>query len=78
MSIYEGNSLRNSDSFLDVIFDKEQSYDVFRDYYGYVRDLCSFLTFRDNVTFEKIYNVILHLSFLFVAVYYLTIIIYYL
>lgn len=55
MSIYEGNSLRNSDSFLDVIFDKEQSYDVFRDYYGYVRDLCSFLTFRDNVTFEKIY-----------------------
>lgn len=55
MSLGEGDALSNTTSLLDVIFDEEQQLSVFYDYYGYVCDLCSFLTFRKNITFEKVY-----------------------
>lgn len=55
LSINEGNSLSNSVSVMDVVFDKAQSYDTFFRFYGYVCDLCAFLTFRNNISFEKVY-----------------------
>ena len=55
MSLEEGDSLSNSDAILNVIFDEEQKFSKFFDYYGYVCDLSSFLTFRNNVSFEKVY-----------------------
>lgn len=54
MSIDEGISLSNSNSILDIIFDKEQNYTVFSNHYRYVYDFCSFLTFRTNISFEKV------------------------
>lgn len=51
----EGDSLSNSTSLLDITFDEEQQLSVFYDYYGYVCDLCSFLTFRRNISFEMVY-----------------------
>lgn len=51
----EGDSLSNSTSLLDITFDEEQQLSVFYDYYGYVCDLCSFLTFRRNISFERVY-----------------------
>jgi hypothetical protein len=32
-----------------------QKYNTFFSYYGYVCDLCSILTFRSNISFEKVY-----------------------
>ena len=55
MSLDEGDALSNSTSLLDITFDEEQQLSVFYDYYGYVCDLCSFLTFRRNISFEKVY-----------------------
>lgn len=60
MSIDEGNSLSNSNSLLDIIFDKEQNYATFSDYYRYVYDFCSFLTFRSNIFFEKVQLFYMH------------------
>lgn len=55
MSLEEGNSLSNGNSVLDILFDKQQDYKTFYDWYGYVCDFCSFLTFRNNIFFEKIF-----------------------
>lgn len=55
MNLGEGDALSNSTSLLDVTFDKEQQLSVFYDYYGYVCDLCSFLVFRKNISFEMVY-----------------------
>ena len=55
MSLEEGDSVSNSDAILNVIFDEEQKFSTFFNYYGYVCDLASFLTFRHNVSFEKVY-----------------------
>lgn len=55
MPLGEGDSLSNSISLLDITFDEEQQLSVFYDYYGYVCDLCSFLTFRRTISFEKVY-----------------------
>lgn len=53
-SIDEGTSLSNTNSILDILFKEEQELSVFGKFYGYVCDLCSFLTFRSNVSFENI------------------------
>lgn len=53
-SIDEGTSLSNTASILDIIFEEEQELSAFGKFYGYVCDLCSFLTFRSNVSFENI------------------------
>lgn len=55
MSIEEGNSLSNVNALLDILFDNQQDYKTFYDWYGYVCDFCTFLTFRDNIYFEKIF-----------------------
>ena len=55
MSIEEGNSLSNGNALLDILFDDQQGYKTFYDWYGYVCDFCSFLTFRNNIFFEKIF-----------------------
>lgn len=55
MSIEEGNSLSNGNALLDILFDNQQGYKAFYDWYGYVCDFCAFLTFRDNIYFEKIF-----------------------
>lgn len=55
MSIEEGNSLSNGNALLDILFDNQQDYKTFYDWYGYVCDFCSFLTFRSNIYFEKIF-----------------------
>jgi len=55
MSIEEGNSLSNGNALLDILFDSLQSYKAFYDWYGHVCDFCSFLTFRNNISFEKIF-----------------------
>lgn len=55
MSIEEGNSLSNGNAILDILFDNQQGYKTFYDWYGYVCDFCSFLTFRNNIFFEKIF-----------------------
>ena len=55
MSIEEGNSLSNGNALLDILFDNQQGYKTFYDWYGYVCDFCSFLTFRNNIFFEKIF-----------------------
>lgn len=55
MSIEEGNSLSNGNALLDILFDNKQTYKTFYDWYGYVCDFCSFLTFRNNIFFEKIF-----------------------
>jgi hypothetical protein len=55
MSIEEGESLSNGNALLDVLFDNQQSYKTFYDWYGYVCDFCTFLTFRNNIYFEKIF-----------------------
>lgn len=55
ISMEEGSSLSNGNSFLDILFDNQQGYKTFYDWYGYVCDFCSFLTFRNNIYFEKIF-----------------------
>lgn len=55
MSREEGDSLSNSDAVLDVIFKEKQRYNTFRDFYGYVSNVCSFLVFRERVSYEKVY-----------------------
>lgn len=54
MSLEEGNSLSNGNAFLDILFDNPKDYKTFYNWYGYVCDFCSFLTFRNNINFEKI------------------------
>lgn len=54
-SIEEGNSLSNGNALLDIRFDKRQDYKTFYDWYGYVCDFCSFLTFRNTIFFEDIF-----------------------
>ncbi len=54
-SIDEGDVLKNTDAMLDIMFDDRQNYSALYNYYGYVCDLCAFLTFRSNVCFEKVY-----------------------
>lgn len=53
-SVTEGDSISNSNSILDIEFDKPQSFSSLLNYYNQVCDLCSFLTFRNSVSFEKI------------------------
>ena len=53
-SVTEGDSISNSKSILDIEFDKPQSFSSLLNYYNQVCDLCSFLTFRNSVSFEKI------------------------
>lgn len=55
MSIEEGESLSNGNALLDILFDNQQGYKTFYDWYGYVCDFCAFLTFRNNICFEKIF-----------------------
>lgn len=53
-SVTEGDSISNSNSILDIEFDEPQSFFSLLNYYNQACDLCSFLTFRNNVSFEKI------------------------
>lgn len=53
-SITEGNMLSNSDSILEILFDEEQELRSLNKYINYVHSLCAFLTFRDNIGYEKI------------------------
>ena len=53
-SVTEGDSISNSNSVLDIEFNKPQSFSSLLNYYNQVCDLCSFLTFRNSVSFEKI------------------------
>lgn len=55
MSLEEGNSLSNGNAILDVVFEIEKDYKAFYDWYGYVCDFCSFMSFRNNISFERIY-----------------------
>lgn len=42
MSIEEGESLSNGNALLDILFDNQQGYKTFYDWYGYVCDFCAF------------------------------------
>ena len=53
-SVTEGDSISNSNSILDIEFSKPQPFSSLLNYYNQVCDLCSFLTFRNSVSFEKI------------------------
>jgi hypothetical protein len=53
-TIKDGDTLSNTDSLLDIMFQEEQNYSTFYKYYGYVCSLCSFLTFRRDVAFESV------------------------
>lgn len=53
-SVTEGDSISNSNSILDIEFSKPQTFSSLLNYYNQVCDLCSFLTFRNSVSFEKI------------------------
>lgn len=55
VSIKEGSTLSNCNAILDILFDEQQGYKTFYDYYGYICDFCSFITFRSRVGFEKIF-----------------------
>ena len=55
MSIEEGNSLSNGNALLDILFDNQQGYKTFYDWYGYVCDFCSFLTFRNNIFLRRFF-----------------------
>lgn len=57
ISMEKGNSLSNGNALLDIMFNNQQDYKTFYDWYGYVCDFCSFLTFRNNIYFEKIFFV---------------------
>lgn len=50
-----GTSINNTDVRLTLKFDKPQSLNTIFDHYDRIRDLLSFMTFRYNVGFEKIY-----------------------
>ena len=53
-SVTEGDSISNADSILDIEFNVPQNFSSLLDYYNQVCDFCSFLTFRNSVSFEKI------------------------
>lgn len=53
-SITEGDMLTNSDSILEIVFDEEKNFKSLYEYIKYVHSLCAFLTFRDNIGYEKI------------------------
>lgn len=53
-SVTEGDSISNSNSILDIEFNEPQNFSSLLNYYNQVCDLCSFLTFRNSVSFEKI------------------------
>ena len=54
MSIDAGASLRNDTAALLILFNEDKHLNTFVDYYRYVTDILAFLTFRRNISFEKI------------------------
>lgn len=55
ISINEGHTLKNTTSTLDITFDDDKDYSTFYDFYGYVRTILSFMTFRKEVGFDKVF-----------------------
>lgn len=53
-SLDDGVELNNYNSYLSILFQKDKAIDKFYDYYGYVTAVMSFLTFRGNVSFDKV------------------------
>lgn len=51
----QGNSISNNNAILTLKFDKPQPLVKLFDHYNRIKDLLSFMTFRDNVGFEKIH-----------------------
>lgn len=50
-----GNSISNSETVLMLKFDKEQPLNMLFEHYNRIKELLSFMTFRENVGFEKIF-----------------------
>ena len=53
-SVTEGDSISNSSSILDIEFNKQQTFSNLLNLYNQVCDFCSFLSFRNSVSFEKV------------------------
>lgn len=53
-SVTEGDSISNSSSILDIEFNKQQTFSNLLILYNQVCDFCSFLSFRNSVSFEKV------------------------
>ncbi len=54
LSIDEGTSLEDGTSVLEIIFNSSKSLTTLYDYYGYVSTIASFMTYRSNVSFERV------------------------
>ena len=52
--VNQGGIINNSDSHLEILFEKPRAIKSFYDYYGYVSTVHEFLVFRRNVYFEKV------------------------
>lgn len=55
ISMREGITLQNTTSVLDIMFEEDKDYTTFYDFFGYLRTILSFMTFRSEVGFEKVY-----------------------
>lgn len=54
MSVEGGDSISTGGAHLELIFEEEKELQEFSEIFGYILNMCQFMTFRCNIRFEKI------------------------
>lgn len=54
MSVESGDSISTGGTILEITFEEEKEVQSFPETFGYILNMCQFMTFRRNIRFEKI------------------------
>jgi len=54
MSVEDGDSILTGGAHLEIVFEEEKEIQDFLEIFGYILNMCQFMTFRRNIRFEEI------------------------